>query len=183
MAEDAAEMADAKMSDTVAKMSEEEKHAIRVFSLVSQEALQNVALDHVKDHPNLGVDVTVNDMVKRSVWIDTPTSLTYRHVTLGAHPVFRVFTAIHPAIYTQTNADGAVFQVDVQADGQTKRLADVYINPIAHPELRKWLPMEVDLSPYAGKTVDLILSNDPGPANNDYADWCIWGDPRVVDKP
>ena len=165
------------------RMSEEEKSGAEVVSLVSEQALRDTTLDHVKDHPNLGVDITVDDVVKRSVWIDTPTSLTYHHITLGAHPVFRVLAAIHPAVYGQTYADGAVFQVDVQANGQIRRLKEVYINPIAHPELRGWLPMEVDLSSYAGRTVDLILSNGPGPANNDYADWCIWGDPRLVDKP
>ena len=174
---------DASERRAFAALSEEQRRGAQVLSLVDEAALKDATLDHVKDHPNLGVDLTVDGMMRRSVWIDAPTALTYHHIALGLHPAFRAFVAIHPAIYGQVNADGATFQVDVRADGQTRRLADVYINPIAHPELRRWLPLDVDLSAYAGQTVDLTLGNSPGPANNDYADWCLWGDPRVVDGP
>ena len=164
-------------------MAEEQQQVPGGVSLVSTEALQGAVLDHVKDHPNLGVDVSVNGIKKNSVWIDPPTTLTYSNLSLGAHPAFQVFVAIHPYIYDDVNADGAEFRVDVRTGGQTKRLASIYINPSADRGRRKWTPMKVDLALYAGKTVDLILSNSPGPAGNDYADWCIWGDPRLTNGP
>ena len=163
-----------------AELAEEQKRATGV-SLVTPEALKDVTLAHVKDQPNLGVDLSVNGIARKSIWIDAPTALTYHHLVLGAHPALHVYVAIHPLIYTEATSDGATFQVSVNVDGQTRQLADVYINPIAHPELRKWTPLDVDLSQFAGKTVDLTLSNSPGPANNDYADWCLWGDPRLSD--
>ena len=162
-----------------AELLREQQRGDLGFSLVTEAALKNTTLDHVKDHPNLGVDVSVNGITRKSVWIDAPTGLTFHHVMLGAHPALHVYAAIHPFIYSEANADGATFDVSVTVDGQTQRLADVYINPIAHPELRTWNPLDVDLSQFAGKTVDLTLSNSPGPANNDFADWCIWGDPRL----
>lgn len=151
------------------------------LSLASPEALKDTTLDHVKDHPNLGVDIALRGVTRRSVWIDPPTALTYRQLRLGSHPALHVFVAIHPSLYAGGGGDGAAFLVDVRVDGHTDRVGGMYLNPFAHPEQRRWTPLGVDLSKYAGKTVDLILSNDPGPAHNDYADWCIWGDPRLTE--
>jgi hypothetical protein len=43
----------------------------------------------------------------------------------------------------------------------------------------EWLPIEADLSPWAGKTVRLKLVADVGPADNSSADWAAWADLRI----
>ena len=168
---------DATLSQPPAASADERPAAASAVSLTDDARLKTAVLDHVKDQPHLGIGITVNHTTKKSIWIDPPTTLTFPKLPILAHTTLRVFIAINPPVYNMPQADGAVFQVDVRADGQTERLAERYINPIAHPDLQKWNLLQVDLSKYAGKTVDLIFSNSPGPANNDFADWCIWGDP------
>ena len=133
-----------------AELAEEQQRGPRGASLLTAAVLKDVTFDHVKAHPNLNVDIAVNGIPRKSVWINAPTGLTYHHVALGTHPALHVYMAIHPLIYTDANADGATFQVSVGFDGQTEQLADIYLNPIAHPELRRWTPLDVDLSKYAG---------------------------------
>ena len=152
------------------------------WRLTNPDVLQAARLDHVKDHPNLGVDITVDGVSRRTVWIDAPTAITFRQVLLGAHPVFQAFVAIHPAVWGLGDADGAVFQVDVVAHGEAVRVAETAVDPFAHPEQKTWTAVTADLSRFAGQQVDLVLSNDPGPAGNDYADWCLWGDPELIEQ-
>ncbi|MCX7428289.1 MAG: hypothetical protein NTW96_22000, partial [Planctomycetia bacterium] len=42
-----------------------------------------------------------------------------------------------------------------------------------------WTPLEVDLSPWAGKPVRIKLVADVGPADNANGDWAAWAEPRV----
>ena len=164
-------------------LAADKDHQPAPFYPLTDPAVLSVAeLGQVKDHPNLGGDITVAGVTKKTLWIDPPTTLTFHAVPLGRHPTFVTAVSIHPLLFGDPHADGAVFQVDVRADGRTERMGEVYINPIAHPEQRCWLPLRVDLSRFAGRSVDLILSNSPGPAGNDYGDWCLWGDPRVADE-
>jgi len=43
----------------------------------------------------------------------------------------------------------------------------------------EWLPIEADLSRWAGRTVRLKLIADVGPADDSTADWACWADLRV----
>jgi hypothetical protein len=42
-----------------------------------------------------------------------------------------------------------------------------------------WLPIEADLSRWAGQKVQLKLVSDVGPNNNSIGDWACWGDLRI----
>jgi len=43
----------------------------------------------------------------------------------------------------------------------------------------EWVPIEADLSAWAGQTVSLKLVADPGPADNSIGDWASWAETRV----
>jgi len=43
----------------------------------------------------------------------------------------------------------------------------------------EWLPIQADLSAYAGQTVRIKLVADPGPDDNTVGDWAAWADFRV----
>ena len=170
---------------TAMEVSSVARHACQrtpLFPLTAPEIMASAELSHVKDQPNLGVPITVDGITKNSLWIDAPTVITFHNLPLSKHPTFIAGVTIHPSIYTDDRADGAVFQVDVRAGGEVVRVGELSINPIANPLERCWMPLRVDLSRFAGQHVDLILSNDPGPAGNAYADWCIWGDPEIVEE-
>jgi hypothetical protein len=57
-------------------------------------------------------------------------------------------------------------------------LVDLEVNPRARVEDRRWIPVDADLSAWAGATVRLTLRTTPR-ADLDH-DWAGWGNPVVV---
>jgi tetratricopeptide (TPR) repeat protein len=69
--------------------------------------------------------------------------------------------------------DGATFEVFV--DG-----ARVFLEHLPVEQAREgWHEREVDLSQYAGQTVQLSLATTPGPTGDVTGDWAGWGEPRL----
>jgi hypothetical protein len=54
------------------------------------------------------------------------------------------------------------------------------IRPQQEPGDRRWFPVEVDLSEFAGQEVDVIFNTEPGESGNAVSDACVWGAPRIV---
>ena len=135
---------------------------------------------------NFHVDLAVGDDHAESIWSEPPTALVYRGIPLPSAPVcFQGRIAINPLVWTLGGADGAEFVLEVHPTGKPVAEAvdllvwSAFVDPVHHPEQRAWIPVDVDLSAFAGQTVDLTLRNGAGPTNNDYGDWCIWGDPAL----
>ena len=132
------------------------------------------------------VDIGIADDHYETIWMEPPTALVYRQIHLPAGPIhFRCRVAIHPHVWPESNADGAEFALEIRPDhgGDTtagRRIWSAEVDPFHRGEQKGWVPVDVDLSEFAGQTVDLILKNGAGPANNDYADWCLWADPQLV---
>jgi hypothetical protein len=55
---------------------------------------------------------------------------------------------------------------------------DRVVNPRARTEQRRWVPVEADLSPWAGETVRLALRTDA--RADGFFDWAGWGNPVVA---
>jgi hypothetical protein len=64
------------------------------------------------------------------------------------------------------------------ASGQPLVVLDTTLNPRAQMEHRRWIPVEVDLSRWAGQTIGLTLRTLPG--DNLSYDWAGWGNPVIV---
>jgi hypothetical protein len=150
-------------------------------------------LDHrpeVRDAPhpvNFHVGIAIGKESREVIWFEPPALLTYRHVSLPPGVIrFRCWIAIHPHVWTEGNADGAEFILEIRpesgdaAPAAGRRVWSAVVDPFHRAEQQAWVPVDVDLSEFAGQTVDLILTNGPGPANNAYADWCLWADPELV---
>ncbi|MGH2350595.1 MAG: hypothetical protein ACRDI2_14960, partial [Chloroflexota bacterium] len=91
--------------------------------------------------------------------------------------------ALDPAMWAAPAGDGVRFQASIaplDAAGHTGSPAivlDRVINPRAEREHRRWVPVEADLSPWAGQSVRLTLRTLP---NDDLSfDWAGWGNPVV----
>jgi hypothetical protein len=84
--------------------------------------------------------------------------------------------------------DGVLFLIGVSDGIQFDELLSLTVNPFANEADRRWLHLTVDLSPYAGKTVELILntyaSPPPAPGTKPQADengdLALWGNPRLI---
>jgi hypothetical protein len=95
----------------------------------------------------------------------------------------RFAAALSPEVWSPEKGDGTSFQVYVAQSNapQKGRFVFVrYINPKHNPSDRRWRNFLVDLSPWAGRTVNLSLITEGGPAGDWAFDWGGWADLQVV---
>ncbi len=72
------------------------------------------------------------------------------------------------------SGDGILFRIAVvEPDGTETVVAERQW--IEHT----WMPLEADLTPWAGRRVQLKLISDVGPCNNSSGDWACWADMRI----
>ena len=94
----------------------------------------------------------------------------------------RVAVGTKPESWTQ-EGNGVLFFVGI-SDGRTfDDLFSQHVNPFSNPGDRRWIQVWVDLSPYAGEEVELILNTRGGPdkePDDMRNDQPLWGDPEIV---
>ena len=103
---------------------------------------------------------------------------------VGRQTWLQAALTLDPAVWQAPTGDGVRFVVDVAPldalgrPGPPATALDRAVNPRARTEERQWLPVEVDLSPWAGQVVRLTLRTLP---RDDLTnDWAGWGNPVVV---
>ena len=94
----------------------------------------------------------------------------------------KVSLGLKPEAWTM-EGNGVHFYA-VVSDGRTsEKLFDQTLNPFANPSERRWVPVTVDLSAYAGEDMQIILNtvaSGPGGPPDDRGDMPLWGAPEVV---
>ena len=128
-------------------------------------------------------DVTINGETKKSISI-TPTVGTRIKfkVKVPDDCWLRVAVALKPESWTQ-EGDGVRF-IALASDGRdSDELFVQDINPFGNPTDRKWIPVMVDMSQYAGEEVELMLNtyaSPPGRGGDVRNDLAVWGAPEIV---
>lgn len=106
--------------------------------------------------------------------------LSYKTVIDPRQPMLQGVVAMQEA--AQDKSDGVGFLLAVRSSGQTDTLFSTVLNPKDNVTDRTGQPFEVDLTPYAGKDVELLFSTDPGPSGNNAYDWGGWTRLRFVSQ-
>ena len=86
--------------------------------------------------------------------------------------------------------DGVLFLIGVSTGQRFDEVYSLVVSPFSNPSDKQWKEIVVDLSPYAGQTVDLVFNTRasptpaPGtpPANDTNGDLPLWGAPQIVIK-
>lgn len=77
--------------------------------------------------------------------------------------------------------DGVLFRVGISRAGVYDELVSLVVNPFANPADRQWYPLMLDLSPYAGDTVEIIFNTNAGVNSENAAnDMAVWGEPKIT---
>ena len=79
--------------------------------------------------------------------------------------------------------NGVHFYAGVSDGRAFEQLFTQTVNPFANASERRWIPVTVDLSAYAGEEMDVILNtvvSAPGAAPDDRGDMPVWGAPEIV---
>ena len=90
----------------------------------------------------------------------------------------------------KVQGDGVFFMVGVSAGGRFDQVYTLVVNPYGNPSDKAWKEIIVDLSPYAGQTVDLIFNTFPSPTpapgappvSDTNGDLALWGAPQIIIK-
>lgn len=127
------------------------------------------------------IDADLNGEVRRAITANPPTRLTFT-VEVPDDGWLKVAVGMKPEAWTQ-EGDGVLFFVGV-SDGRTfETLFTQHVNPFGNPGDRKWIPVWVDLSAYAGEQIDLIFntrSSAVGAGDDPRNDLALWGSPEIV---
>lgn len=127
-------------------------------------------------------DVDLNGEVKKAIAVapGAGTRLTWK-LRVPDDAWVGVSVGLQPEAWKQ-EGDGVLFRVGVSDGRAYEDLIKQHINPFANQGERKWIPMFVDLSAYAGEEVELIFNTNsslPG-ADDQRGDLAVWGAPSIV---
>jgi hypothetical protein len=138
-----------------------------------------------KDPPGLFAveDVTIKGETKKAITIKPTvgTRLTFKtHVPDDGW--LRVSVGLKEEAWT-LEGDGVRFMALVSDGRASDELFIQDVNPFANQNDRRWIPVMVDLSAYAGEDVDIMLNtygSPPGRAGDVRNDLAVWGTPEIV---
>ena len=157
---------------------------VKQHAVLDLNALVNTSKFKVIDAktvPNFGVKIKIDGEEKSTLWINPSTKLLYEKIYLGDSPIFSSYLAIHPDVWSERGADGAVFRLLILRNNIELAHFEKFINPFHNLRDRHWIDFSVDLERFKNQEVDIVLSVNAGPNGNEYADWCLFGSAVLKD--
>ena len=170
--------------------------ALVAFFLLRRGSGEAVAVDFLEEFPraverrpnpqafSIG-EATLAGVTKRALVVENPGGTRAKYsVTVPDNGALRVSLGIREAGWTVAG-DGVLFRVLLGAGAPPEEILNLVINPYGNPADRKWQDIELDLSEYAGETVDILFNTNSSPAtrpptDNREGDLAVWGEPRLV---
>lgn len=155
--------------------------------------LENVAVDLVKDLATAKarlpkpeafsiIDATINGQKKQAIFTKefAGTRIIW-HETIPDNGWLKVSIGLLEDGW-KVPGDGVLFRVGVSASGTYDELLNYTMNPSGVPQDRRWNDVMIDLSQYAGETLDIIFNTNSSTGGKDdrNGDFAVWGDPRIV---
>lgn len=126
-------------------------------------------------------DVTLAGETRRAIQADAPSRLIWEEV-VPERGWLQVSLGVHDDVWTQEGA-GVLFLVGVSQAGRYEELLSLIVNPYTHISDRQWLPVLLDLSPWAGQRVELIFNTRVAHADAPLtAHRALWGAPAIVTR-
>ena len=152
----------------------------------------NVAVDLIQQlpaakmassgEPVTAAEFTINNETKRAISAKSVagTRVTWK-VTVPDNGTLLTSLGIAEQGWTMPG-DGVLFSVGVSDGKNYDELLSLMVNPFANAGDRKWNDISIDLSQYAGETVEVIFNTRSGPKDDRNGDFPVWGEPRIVVK-
>lgn len=126
-------------------------------------------------------DVVIEGVSRRSITVNQPSRIAW-DFTMPEGARFSTFIALREDAWSRSG-DGVLFRVGVSFDGKYEELLTRIVNPHGVAEDRGWIPIELDLSPYAGRQVSLVFNTGSGlQGDNRDNDHAVWGAPQLFGR-
>lgn len=128
-------------------------------------------------------DATLNNDTKKAIAAPPDGRITWR-VRIPEDGWLKVSLGLKPEAWTK-EGNGVYFFVGVSDGRAFEQLFTQTVNPYANPAERRWIPVTVDLSSYAGEEMQIIFNtrqSGPGQGPDARNDLPLWGAPEIVSR-
>jgi hypothetical protein len=127
------------------------------------------------------VEVDLNGDKKRAIFT-VPTSRIIWRLKVPDDGWLRVALGTKPETW-EKEGDGVLFRIGVSDGRAFEDLITQHVDPFHNKGDRRWIPLNVDLSAYAGDQVEVILNTNTsqkGKGDDPRNDTALWGAPEIV---
>ena len=127
------------------------------------------------------VEADLNGDKKRAIFT-TPASRMIWKIRIPDDGWLMVALGLKPESWSQ-EGDGVLFRIGVSDGRVFEDLVTHHIDPFHNKGDRRWVPVAVDLSAYAGEEVELIFNTNvsvPGKPDDGRGDTALFGAPEIV---
>ena len=131
--------------------------------------------------PYTVIDATLAGDTKRAILAPANGRVTFK-VRVPDDGWLKVSLGMKPESWDK-EGNGVYFFAGVSDGRSFERLFEQTLNPFKNPSERRWIPVTVDLSAYAGEEMDIILNtraSGGGLPPDDRNDLPLWGTPEIV---
>ena len=123
------------------------------------------------------VEATLAGDTRRAVLTRESSRLVYS-VTVPNDGELRVGLGLLEEAWT-TQGDGVLFRILIGAGADPEEVLNLLINPYGNPGDRRWHDITIDLSEYAGETIDIFFNTNASPpmqppVNDTNGDLAVW---------
>ena len=126
-------------------------------------------------------NVSLAGETKKSIYVAEPSRVIWEE-TVPARGWLQVSLAVREEAWTREGS-GVLFLVGISHEGRYEELVSLIVNPYANAADRQWLPILLDLSPWAGQRVELIFNTRVAHAEASTANHlAVWGAPAIVSR-
>jgi hypothetical protein len=128
-------------------------------------------------------DVAIKGESKRVIYMHPTSRLTFKHVAIPEDGWLTMSLGLKEEVWDKAGTDGVLFRFGISDGREYEELVNQHVDPVNAAGDRRWIPVSVDLSAYAGQSVDLIFntgSSVPGKGDNPAWDFAVIGDPAIV---
>ncbi len=126
---------------------------------------------------------TINGETRQSIYMHPTSRLTFSRVLIPDDARLQGWIAVKEEAWTAKESDGVLFRFAVSDGRLYDELLNQHVDPAQNANDRRWVPIDVDLSAYAGQQVDLIFNTNssvPGRGDNAAYDFAVWGAPAIA---
>lgn len=124
------------------------------------------------------IEEVINGLSPPALFAHPPSRVTWTVTVPAGKTLFKTYIALRPYVW-EHRSDGVTFDVSV-TDGTHETTMTRFLDPAARLNDRAWVEMNLDVSEYAGRSVDVTLATSAGPRGDVGWDWALWGNPRIV---
>lgn len=127
------------------------------------------------------IDATLAGETKRAI-LAPPNGRVHFKVRVPDDGWLKVSLGLKPEAWDK-EGNGVYFFAGVSDTRAFEKLFEQTLNPFANPSERRWIPVMVDLSAYAGEEMEIIMntrSSGAGIPADERNDLPLWGAPEIV---